>query len=169
MRFICVVVMMHLSIVSSVFSDQPAKPTDRAHSESQTRHLARYTDDDFTSVTLLLGVEGSYSDDCDFAPGLLISAVGPGTAAEKGGLVKDDVILEVDGVPVGTYGSRTYYVWKRYPTGTSGSVQLTVAFEDDNGDYQYFYPVIKLDQKTGPTITKKYVARKPTSGVPPLR
>jgi membrane-associated protease RseP (regulator of RpoE activity) len=118
------------------------KPTNRASAESRTRHLARYTDDDFSSVRSLLGVNGSYEE----GTGFYIKSVGPGTAAERAGLKAGDTILEVDGVPVGRYGSRTYFVWKRYPTSsTNRSVQLTITFLDADGSWRYYYPIVELD------------------------
>ena len=121
-----------------------AKPVMRAEAEGLDMHLARYSDAGFKDVKVALGVKGTY-----FAPnqvGYVITQVYKNSAADKGGLRPGDTILEVDGVPVGKYGRRLYYIWKRYKYATDGVVQLTVVFDsEDDGSFMYFYPKIKLD------------------------
>jgi len=125
------------------------KPTTRFTAESRTNHLNRYTEEGFENITFALGVRGTYAE----GPGYTIKKVFPGTAADVSGLNINDTILEVDGIPVGYYGSRVYHIWKRYAFSDGGKVQLTVVYEDPNtNEYKYFYPTIQLDRVGTPSF-----------------
>lgn len=124
----------------------PARPRDRATAEDRQTHFSRYTFGNFAGETLwALGAKVNYTGN-----GATVTEVLHGTAAETAGLKKGDIILEVNGVPVGWIRDRLYAMWKEYrrtDKGDHNSAEFTIAFKPDQwSDYKYYFPVIDLDR-----------------------
>ncbi len=119
------------------------KPNQRDQAESQSDHLARYPkQSDFrTQTPFQLGLNVTY-----LGVGARVDDIRPGSPA-LGVLRMHDIILEVDGFPVGIENQRTYLMWPRYAFAQGGEVELTVAIPVPGG-FAYFYPRIPLTPVT---------------------
>lgn len=124
------------------------KPTKEADAESQTNNFARYkigagNFDKYARFELGATVQYSYES------GGTIKTIKAKGAAEKAGLKVGDMILEVDGAPVGVFGDRTYEIWRQYVYSKDGVVELLVCFKDPaSGQFKYYYPKVQLDKHT---------------------
>jgi S1-C subfamily serine protease len=125
------------------------KPVARNAPEDRDANIARYQvgASDFEQFGQYeLGVNVSYS-----SAGVTIEDILPGKQAEKAGLQVGDIILEVDGAPVGVFGDRTYEFWRQYSYSKTGNVEFLISFgEDAQGQFKYYYPIIQLDPLTAP-------------------
>jgi membrane-associated protease RseP (regulator of RpoE activity) len=126
------------------------RPMNRATAETLVRNAARYQGDPRNfdrSSRYELGVSATYSPE----RGATIVALKPGGAAERAGLKRGDSILEVDGSPIGRFGSRTYEGLRRFDRSDDGTVELLVVFQDPESDEpRYYYPEILLDPRASP-------------------
>jgi hypothetical protein len=125
------------------------KPADRNKAESRHDNIARYKlgAGNFNKYARYeLGVTISYS----YESGATIESLKDGGAAKAAGLQEGDMILEVDGAPIGVFGDRTYELWRQYIYSKDGEVELLVCFQSPTSDeFLYYYPKIKLDKRTG--------------------
>lgn len=120
-----------------------AKPRNRADAEATSIQLSRYkvSPGNFDRYSPYeLGADVTYS----YGRGATIVSVKSGSVAASAGLKVGDMILEVDGAPIGVFGDRTYEVWQQYKYSKEGKVELLIAFDRPDGTVGYFYPQLTL-------------------------
>lgn len=118
----------------------------RDEAEFQNKNFARYVIGwgNFEKYAEYeLGVDVVYSSN-----GAEIVNVKSGTAAANANIKVGDIILEVEGAPVGNFSGRVYEVWRQYVYNKNGEVEFCIAIKKDGGGYKYYYPKIKLDDRT---------------------
>lgn len=127
------------------------KPRAREPGESRETNLGRYVlgyGNFDTYAKYELGIRMDYFG--QFGELNSITSVKPGSAAENV-LKVGDVILEVDGAPVGQIGERLYEPWRQYIYSKDGKIELLVAyFDPTSGDYRFYYPEVQLHLRTVP-------------------
>lgn len=79
--------------------------------------------------------------------GATIAEITGGSYADQAGLKVGDIILEVDGAPIGKIGPRTFEGWRQYRYSKSGEVELCIAIPQSQGGYKYYYPKVKLKER----------------------
>lgn len=122
-----------------------SEPQKRESAESEFKNNARYVQgwgnfDKYAEFEL--GADVRYSSN-----GARIVRIKPDSAALSNGLRVGDIILEVEGAPVGRFGTRTYEVWRQYIYDRDGKVEFCIAIPSQ-GSYRYYYPEIKLKPRT---------------------
>lgn len=143
--------------VAAVFSAAPSpplppdfftapKPVTRPDAEKEQFNLARYVfgASNFARFSPYeLGVGVVYSEE-----GGKIDNLTPGGAADRAGLKVGDLIMEIDGCPVGQLGDRLYELWRQYFFSPTGDIELLVAFKPSGSQNQkFYYPQFKLDDR----------------------
>lgn len=145
------------AIEDVLYSQAPAgmaggKPTLRNSPENAQANFGRYKIDEnafnlFSRFSL--GVNIDYVG--SFGQKNALVAVAPNQAAEKAGLKVGDILLEVDGSPIGQIGNRIYEAWRQYIYSKAGLVELLVAFFDPAiNDFRFYYPMVQLDDLSSP-------------------
>ena len=138
----CVALALAVTLSSRSVAQPPPIPTSRANAESRRTNFSRYNGEDaFRNASMWeLGVVVEYTTD-----GAVVLRVLPGSVAQQAGIRKDDIIMEVDGAPVGLIRHRVYRLWPFYNKSTRGKVQLLICFVDDTTDsYRYFAQEVQL-------------------------
>lgn len=129
-----------------------AKPRTRQVPENRDANIARYRFGygNFQAFSKFeLGVQIDYVG--EMRPANSITNIAPASAAEEKELQVGDVILEVDGAPIGVIGDRLYEAWRQYIYTKDGTVELLIAFFDPAvGDFRYYYPQVKLKPLSSP-------------------
>ena len=117
------------------------KPTSRTVAEYRDQNIGRYDVGGFhQNSPYHLGVMVEYDEN-----GANVISVTPGGAADAQGIHVGDIIMEIDGCPVGQMRGRIYELWKRYQYSKNGSVELLICFVDNANQYRYYYLPVKLD------------------------
>ena len=142
-KSVAFIVMVFAVILASMSVAQPPPiPTLRANAEGRRTNFSRYNGEDaFRNASMWeLGVVVDYTTD-----GAVVLRVLQRSVAQQAGIRKDDIIMEVDGSPVGVIRQRVYRLWPFYNKSTNGRVRLLICFVDNTTDsYRYFAQEVQL-------------------------
>ena len=124
------------------------KPRDRPSAESKPENLARYKIGGFgASANATLGVKDQVPD--RDPPGRHCPGLRDRLEGEGGGIQEDDVILEVDGAPVGFIRERYYELWPKYGRSGKNTTEVLVSFLTNSGERKYYYLPVRTSVVTG--------------------
>ena len=122
-------------------TQQSEKPTKRGDAQNYQKNLSRYVLGGFVSDSpASLGIDINYPK--DIPQGVRLTGFQVDSAARAAGLEEFDLILEVEGSPVGLIRGRYYEPWRHYGRSTEGKVELLVSYELKDRTLAYYYPVV---------------------------
>jgi len=144
-----------LTLIAATQAVGADKPTDRSSAEGKTENVARYQLGGFgANATASLGINVKYPT--DIPQGITILGFEVDSKAKEAGIVLNDVLLEVDGSPVGFIRGRYYEPWTKYGRSGDSTTELLISYSS-GGERKYYYP----DVKTSVVAGEKYMMLPP--------